>query len=163
MLREGDFVSVPTHVWGEAYAREQHGEHDWETGRTFGTVLRKEGRKWVCDFGEKEEGVQHAAWSRTALSFYKRGAPRASMDIFDDDGVHMQEVDEEQEPSAHDTTDSTELQFVVASGDAPADVLEVQAMLSGVLADPPIPDGAPGTITTHSPWVDGQEVPLTSR
>ena len=66
-IREGDRVSVLTRAWGEPYAIDRHGQADWKTGRTFGTILRREGVKWVCDFGEGDYGGAHAAWSRMAL------------------------------------------------------------------------------------------------
>ena len=59
-LKVNDYVSVLTQSWGEAWARKQHGDKDWKTGRTYGTVLRYENSKWVCDFAEKDG--KHAAW-----------------------------------------------------------------------------------------------------
>ena len=69
-LRDGDHVSVLTQVWGEGYAKSKHGDKEWKTGTTFGTVIRKgNGTKWVCDFGDTE----HAEWDRKALTFVRRG------------------------------------------------------------------------------------------
>jgi len=46
-LRENDHVSVLTQVWGEAWAKTTHGDKDWKTGITYGTVIRKaDGGKW---------------------------------------------------------------------------------------------------------------------
>lgn len=77
-LRERDHVSVQTQVWSEPYARRVHGDKEWKTGVTFGTVVRKgSGGKWVCDFGEPNG--KHAEWARSALTFVKRGeAPPAA-------------------------------------------------------------------------------------
>lgn len=73
-LREGDQVSVQTKVWGEAWARSVHGEKEWKTGITFGTVIRKgDGAKWVCNFAENDG--KYATWERKTLTFVKRSAP----------------------------------------------------------------------------------------
>eukprot|EP00966_Prymnesium_polylepis_P326891 7382769-Prymnesium_polylepis.1 len=43
-LKVGDSVSVLTQVRGEEYAKNMHGKSgvDWKTGKTYGTVLRKQ-------------------------------------------------------------------------------------------------------------------------
>ena len=69
-LRVGDHVSVETRVWGDGWAKNVHGEKEWKSGRTYGTVLRKEGAKWVCNFAEKDG--EHVAWARSALRFERR-------------------------------------------------------------------------------------------
>lgn len=74
-LKVGDSVSVETRVWGDGWAQTVHGNvvNDWKQGRTYGTVLRKEGAKWVCDFAEKNG--EHVAWARSAVRFEKRAEP----------------------------------------------------------------------------------------
>ena len=72
-LKVGDSISVLTAVWGEAYAHSQHGDKEWKTGRTFGTVLRKEGAKWVCDFAENDG--KHVAWERKVEKQFEKRAP----------------------------------------------------------------------------------------
>jgi len=65
-LQSGDRVSVLTLSWGETWARALHGEA-WKTGRTDGVVIAQQGTKWLCDFGEADEGGAHHAWARSAL------------------------------------------------------------------------------------------------
>ena len=69
-LKVGDSVSVLTQAWGEAWAKSVHGDKEWKTGRTYGTVLRREGSKWICNFAEKDG--KHASWGRKPLRFEKR-------------------------------------------------------------------------------------------
>ena len=79
-LAIGERVSVATHLWGREWAQSVHGESEWRTGRTWGTVLTTgvrrgqagggEGMTWLCDFGERRrggEGGGHSRWSRAAL------------------------------------------------------------------------------------------------
>ena len=75
-LKVGDSVSVLTQAWGEAWAKSVHGDKEWKTGRTYGTVLRRDGSKWICDFAEKDG--KHDAWDRKPLRFEKRAAAPAA-------------------------------------------------------------------------------------
>lgn len=77
-LRVDDSVSVETRVWGDEWAQSVHGKvaKEWKAGRTYGTVLRKEGAKWVCNFAEKDG--KHVAWARSAVRFEKRAEPASA-------------------------------------------------------------------------------------
>ena len=68
-LRPGDTVSAAAYSWGLAFARE-HGDRGGRNDevRVEGKVVKADGQKWVCDFGDDE----NIAWKRTELRFVSR-------------------------------------------------------------------------------------------
>jgi len=71
-LKIGDKVSAQALCWGDDFAKSEFPD-SWRTARWQGTVLGREGIKWLVDFGEDtSSGEEHKAWARSALSFESR-------------------------------------------------------------------------------------------
>lgn len=65
----GDRVSILYTAWGEEYAKSIN-SRSWKTIRYEGTVLRKDGRKWVVNFDEPDG--EYSSWKPTDLRFVSR-------------------------------------------------------------------------------------------
>ena len=61
-LAVGDRVSILYRAWGDEYAKSVNAQ-SWKTIRYEGTVLRKDGNKWVCNFDEPNG--KHESWKNS--------------------------------------------------------------------------------------------------